>query len=59
MGRASRRLIAMGSPVSLPFYARWLPEHVSKPWNVFRADGYFSGLLRNDQAIAATFGITD
>jgi hypothetical protein len=49
----------IGSEQSLPFYARWLQESEDAPYNVFRIDGYFSGICRNDQSIAAAQGITD
>jgi len=49
----------IGSNVNMPFYARWLQESEAAPYNVFRIDGYYAGLCRNDQAIAACQGITD
>jgi hypothetical protein len=49
----------IGSEQPIPFYARWLPESDDAPYNKFRVDGYFSGILRNDQGIAGCQGITD
>jgi hypothetical protein len=50
---------SVGSEISVPWYYRELPESESGPYTIMRMDGWFSGICRSDQAIAAVQGFTD
>jgi hypothetical protein len=50
---------SVGSEISLPWYYRELPEHNDGPRFTQRMDGYWTGVCRNEKAIAAAQGFTD